>query len=114
MLKKVAVSDVRMGMFIHELSGSWMEHPFWKTKFVLTDPEDLKRLVDSSIKEVWIDTDQGFDVSAERALKADSATKVEKEVEQTLSEAESSGELLSPHVSLEEEVDRAAKVCAKA
>ena len=63
MLKKIPVSEVRLGMYLHELSGaSWINHPFWKTKFVLRNQEDLQRLLDSPVTEVWIDAELGLDV----------------------------------------------------
>lgn len=61
MLKKVPVSSVIMGMHIHELCGSWMDHPFWKSGFLLQDPHDLERLQASSVTEIWIDTSKGLD-----------------------------------------------------
>lgn len=64
MLKKIPVSEVRIGMYLHELSGSWLDHPFWKTKFVIDDELVLKRLQGSAVKEVWIDVDLGLDVAA--------------------------------------------------
>ena len=53
MLKRIAAKDIRIGMFITELCGSWMEHPFFKTKFLLEDPHDLESLLKSGIKEVF-------------------------------------------------------------
>jgi putative nucleotidyltransferase with HDIG domain len=50
-------------MFLHEFCGSWMEHPFWRSKFLLQDPEDLVRIRATSIQEVWIDTTKGQDVA---------------------------------------------------
>ena len=64
MLKKIAVKQVRLGMHIHELCGPWMNHPFWRTKFILTDPADLRRLMESGITELWIDSVKGLDVEA--------------------------------------------------
>ena len=55
MLKKIRVEDLRLGMHIHEFCGSWMEHPFWRTNFVIDDPEDIRRVVESGIHELWID-----------------------------------------------------------
>jgi HD-GYP domain-containing protein (c-di-GMP phosphodiesterase class II) len=49
-------------MHLHALEGAWMDHPFWKTKFVLKDPADLSKLKQSAVREVWIDTAQGLDV----------------------------------------------------
>jgi HD-GYP domain-containing protein (c-di-GMP phosphodiesterase class II) len=62
MLKKVPIDQLRLGMHLHELCGAWLEHPFWKTKFVLRDPADLAKLRGSGVKEAWIDVSKGFDV----------------------------------------------------
>ena len=63
MLKKIAVREVQLGMYLHELSGtSWINQPFWKTKFVIREKVDLQRLISSDITEVWIDTALGTDV----------------------------------------------------
>lgn len=62
MLKTIPTHQVTLGMHIHALNGAWIDHPFWKSKFVLNDPEDLKKLRASSIKEVVIDIAKGLDV----------------------------------------------------
>lgn len=62
MLKKIATSEVKLGMFVQSLEGSWLSHPFWKTKFVLTDEADLVALQASGVPAVWIDTSKGRDV----------------------------------------------------
>lgn len=62
MLKIVSTKQVRLGMFIQELKGAWMDHPFWKKAFKLEDVADLKKLQLSVIKEVVIDTEKGLDV----------------------------------------------------
>lgn len=71
MLKKIPVSEVIVGMYIHELCGSWMDHPFWKSGFPLEDPQDLQRLRASSVTEVWIDTRKGLDVANDRDAETD-------------------------------------------
>ena len=65
MLKTIPIKDVRMGMYIHELKGPWMDHPFWRTRFVLKDSADLQKLRASSLQEVVIDVGQGIDVLPE-------------------------------------------------
>ena len=39
MRKKISVSQLRIGMFLDELCGSWLDHPSWKSAFLLTDPK---------------------------------------------------------------------------
>jgi HD-GYP domain-containing protein (c-di-GMP phosphodiesterase class II) len=63
MLKTVPVNKIKLGVFIHELKGAWMDHPFWKTKFLLEDVNDLNKLQASPIKHVVIDVSKGADVS---------------------------------------------------
>jgi putative nucleotidyltransferase with HDIG domain len=62
MLKTISTHQVRKGMFIHSLKGAWIDHPFWKQAFKLTDSDDLKKLQTSVIKEVVIDTSKGLDI----------------------------------------------------
>ena len=41
MLKKIRVDQLTLGMHLKEFCGSWMEHPFWRTGFVIVDPKDI-------------------------------------------------------------------------
>ncbi|KAI1692779.1 cyclic di-GMP phosphodiesterase [Ditylenchus destructor] len=57
-------------MYLHGMEGSWLSHPFWKTKFVLTDPEDLRALQASGVPFCWIDSSLGLDVDVDGAKPA--------------------------------------------
>lgn len=75
MLKIVSTEQVRLGMFVQELKGAWIDHPFWKKAFKLEDPSDLSKLQASVIKEIVIDTSKGLDVAElDAAIVADSLT----------------------------------------
>ena len=63
MLKRIHVQQLRLGMHLKEFCGSWMDHPFWRTGFVLKDMADLDLILASAIKEVWIDCSKGLDVA---------------------------------------------------
>lgn len=63
MLKRISPSQVEIGMFVHKLEGSWLKHPFWKTKFVLVDPITLDDLRDAEIDAVVIDISRGSDIT---------------------------------------------------
>jgi putative nucleotidyltransferase with HDIG domain len=65
MLKRIAIEEVRLGMFIQELGGPWIDHPFWRKSFVLEKQEDLQLLLAGSVGEIVIDTSKGVDVLAE-------------------------------------------------
>ena len=51
---RVRKEDLRLGMFIQSLDGSWFDHPFWKSKFLLTSEDDLRELQGSDVT-VWVD-----------------------------------------------------------
>ena len=73
MLKRITIQEVRLGMYIQELGGPWIDHPFWRKSFTLEKPEDLKMLRSGSIGEVVIDTSKGLDVLADGEEAADEA-----------------------------------------
>lgn len=110
MLKRIAVKDIQLGIYICEFCGSWMEHPFWKTKFLLTDEKDLHAIQTSGIKELWIDVSKGADVSAD--IQGKSEEEVARETEAVLLEANKSQR--KEKVSIEDEIKTAAKLCDKA
>ena len=64
MLKRIQIRDLVLGMYVQEFCGSWMDHPFWRAKFLLKDPADLARIRSTSLTELWIDTARGKDVPA--------------------------------------------------
>lgn len=64
MLKKINVNDARLGMYLQEICGSWMQHPFWKQSFKLIETKDLHTLQNCGVDEIWIDTSLGLDVDS--------------------------------------------------
>jgi len=107
-LKKISVDQLQLGMHLHEFCGSWMEHPFWRTKFVLTNPKDLELIRASSIREVWIDAEKGDDVPAGIA-KEESEVEIDRQMIRAAAQTASATE----KTSIAEETQRAAKICAK-
>jgi len=71
MLKKIQIKQLRLGMHLHALEGPWLNHPFWKTKFVLADKSDLDKLLASGVEACVIDTARGLDVLPERPQPAE-------------------------------------------
>ncbi|MDO8698960.1 MAG: HD-GYP domain-containing protein [Rhodoferax sp.] len=108
MLKRISVQQLTLGMHLKEFCGSWMEHPFWRTGFVLTNPKDLEAVMASSIKEVWIDSDKGLDVAAgaPAVSEAESEAQVEAELKQV-----SDGQRQIAPIPAALELQRAAKIC---
>jgi len=69
-LKKIPTAQVRLGMYIEGFCGSWMDHPFWRSKFVITDAHELRLVHECAIKEVLIDASLGLDVEPTAASAA--------------------------------------------
>jgi putative nucleotidyltransferase with HDIG domain len=59
MIKKIPVSQLALGMHVHDLNCGWLEHPFALNHFTIDDEAVLIRLRDSGIAEVFVDTDKG-------------------------------------------------------
>lgn len=106
MLKKIAVSQLTLGMHVHEFCGSWMDHPFWREDFIVHTDDELRQIQNCSIKEVWIDIKKGVDVAG--ATKQEAEAQVDTQLEQI-----AKPEAPPPRVSMADEVKRAAKICAK-
>ena len=70
MIKRVRASDVRLGMYVHEIKGNWLEHPFWRKSFKLEQQKDLDKLLYSKLTEIWIDTSKGLDVEETKRVDA--------------------------------------------
>lgn len=55
------------GMFVHALDASWMDHPFWRSRFVLQSEGDVQALRSSGVAHCWIDISRGVNVVAAAA-----------------------------------------------
>ncbi len=111
MRKKIPVGNIRIGMYIQELCGSWMDHPFWKKSFLLESPEDLKTLQSCGIQELWIDTSKGIDVEG------DVVTVTDEEHQQKIAEELQLMATTAPQaiakISIQKELETARKLQAK-
>lgn len=107
MLKRIPIKQLRLGMHVHEFCGSWMDHPFWRGAFLLDNPQDLKTILATGLKEVWIDTSKGLDIEGGHAQETVSA-----EIDQTLARANAPQQKIE-HTNIAEEATRALKICAQ-
>jgi putative nucleotidyltransferase with HDIG domain len=113
MLVRIHVKQLRLGMHVHELCGSWMDHPFWRGAFMLDNPKDLKTLLGTGIKEVWIDTAKGLGIAVESDDdEGETEEEIAAEVEATLAQADQSVKKVE-RVDIVQEAARAVKICAK-
>ncbi len=120
MLKRIPVSQVRLGMHIQALEGAWIDHPFWQTRFVLEDVTDLRKLQESQVPAVVIDVSKGLDVldpaeaevPAERSPQPSPVAAPAPAVAPTARAASAAPP--APDRSLAEELHQAQAICAEA
>lgn len=62
-IKKIAIGQLRPGMYVHDLNCGWMDHPFIANKFLINNLDTIKRIASLGIRELYIDTTKGTDVS---------------------------------------------------
>jgi HD-GYP domain-containing protein (c-di-GMP phosphodiesterase class II) len=101
MKKKINITEVKLGMFIDSLCGSWINHPFWKKSFLLDQQKDLDALLSCGTQELWIDTELGVNL--------DNANSTEPETAVTNPRIPEKPEP-GPTVKLSEEIRRARKI----
>ena len=111
MLKRISVHQLTLGMHLKEFCGSWMEHPFFRSGFVLTDPKDIEAVLASSIKEVWIDCAKGLDVATGETTVSEAES--EAQVDADLDAVAAEPRQIVP-VSAAVEIERATKICLQA
>ncbi len=103
MLKKIEASQLRVGMYIHDLSCDWLTHPFARNRFLLETEEEIAKIHDAGIHDVVIDCARGLDVDAPTLAEAQAQTEAEVI-------AIAAAPVIVTRVSLAEELQRAVMI----
>lgn len=113
-IKRIATSELQIGMYIQKLGGSWIQHPFVRSSFLLTEPNDIKRIKEAGIKELWIDDEKGEITKA--AEPSDSSQKIDSPTAQQTAPNKTHSEIKASNASssIENEIERARKLCQDA
>jgi HD-GYP domain-containing protein (c-di-GMP phosphodiesterase class II) len=69
-LKKVAVKQLTVGMFVHGFEENWLKHPFWRSQFLIKDDATLREIQVSGVQLCLIDISKGQDVPQEKPPEA--------------------------------------------
>ena len=59
MFKKISTSELRIGMYVHDLGRAWMDHPFSLNRFLIKDMLTIQKIVKAGIRELTIDSSKG-------------------------------------------------------
>ncbi len=137
MIKKIPVDALQIGMFVCDFNASWLNHPFLFNQLAISSAEEIAKVRDSGVQELFIDTDKGLDaasadpvpgatppgvadgsepVAAEGAAEGSTEAAAEKSVaapDAAETRAPAAGRLLRP-LSIADELGRARQVYAQA
>ncbi|MDR0673912.1 MAG: HD-GYP domain-containing protein [Zoogloeaceae bacterium] len=109
MIKKIPVADLLVGMYIHDLNCDWMEHPFLTNSFTVDGKARIAKIRSLGIREVYIDTDRGLDVT-----NAPTEEEVRAALQQRMESIASSGYERPRQIELAEEAQRAQRLHTEA
>ncbi|GAB2894783.1 cyclic di-GMP phosphodiesterase [Uliginosibacterium flavum] len=109
MIKKINSSDLRVGMYIHELDCDWLTHPFLKNQFKISNDAQIEKIVDTGIHNVYIDTDKGLDVPD-----APTEEEVREALQQEMIDLVTAEQPVIIHATRDEEIQRAHAIKGRA
>lgn len=109
MIKKIKTNDLKIGMYIHDLNCSWMDHGFIKQQFKITSSKDIQKMRAHGIKQVDIDTKKGLD-----SKHAPTAAEVLLNVHEKVKKIAIEEAPISKQVSVSEEINNARSIYKEA
>ncbi len=65
MRRKIPVEELRIGMYLDGMDAKWFNTPFLKNHFLIKKEQQIKKIKDSGISHLNIDTEKGLDISNE-------------------------------------------------
>jgi HD-GYP domain-containing protein (c-di-GMP phosphodiesterase class II) len=94
---------------VHDLSCHWVDHPFMRNRLMISSDDEIRKIVDAGIHELYIDTGKGLDVPG-----APTAEQARTALEQEIVDIASSQPAPVIRISLAEELARANQVKSQA
>ncbi|NTW85514.1 MAG: HD-GYP domain-containing protein [Holophagaceae bacterium] len=109
-IKRVRVEDLRTGMYIHDLNCGWLQHGFLRQRFLLRHPDQIQKMRDQGMFELYIDTERGDDVAG-----APTKAEIDLVLDQQLKQSAAAGAALpTARVSQKEESVQARRILGEA
>lgn len=62
MIKKIPITELRVGMYIHDVNCSWRIEPNFVLRYKVSSDEQLDQIRNLGVREVYIDTLLGDDL----------------------------------------------------
>lgn len=105
MIKKIAVHQLRVGMYVSDFNAGWLNHPFLLNSMKIASEDEVQKVLASGIRELFIDVTRGLDVDSAPTA-AEAAAHTERQIEQAATQPGARPEA-PRRVSLAEEMSRA-------
>ena len=106
MIKRIGRDQLIIGMYIHDLNCSWVDHPFLLNSLKVEDEKTIAKIAEIGVGELFIDTSKGLDV--EGAQSADEyQSEVHDRFHQETADTQTQGNNPSPGVPLKQEIANA-------
>ncbi|NUA32037.1 HD-GYP domain-containing protein [Cupriavidus basilensis] len=104
MLKRIKTQQLQVGMFVARVGGPWLEHPFWRSRFLVNSREQIDQMIASKVEEVWIDLLKGKGVPPPVQLAASGSLSVKPVADEPAGAVPQSGVPLEVEFGLAREV----------
>lgn len=108
-IKKIQLSQLRTGMYIHDLNCGWTDHPFLSSRFLVANQAQIDQLRAHGIVELYIDTQKGLSV-----IDAPSQAEVARELDEQIEVILQGSLPVQPRTDLHSELPRAARLLDQA
>lgn len=108
MIKKISVSELRVGMFVQDLNCGWMDHPFLRSQLPLANEAQIAKIRDAGIREVYIDVQRGIDGPGQDVIE------VERELDREMVAFAETAKPQQRQTSMREEVASAQRIQGEA
>lgn len=93
-IKKITISQLKVGMYVHDLNCDWMSHSFFRTRFPVTTYEEIRMIKEAGIHELYVDTGKGLNVR-NAPTREEIQTSIEQEIVALAAEKKSSDARIS-------------------
>ena len=116
-MKKISILQMKVGMYVADLNIEWINHPFFKNKFLIKNEDMIKKLVGAGVRELYIDPSKGLDVE-DAPTYAEVHDKIMADMTGIVSDKKTAAaknkERLSGRISVHEEINAAKKTYGEA
>ena len=61
MIKLISLDRLQAGMYVHDLNCGWLQHGFVRNRFLVASADDVRKIREIGVAEIYVDTRRGLD-----------------------------------------------------